>query len=151
MGILAQVQERFDRLIALQEAISWSENRNFEGESVEVLVSPGEGRKDGQTARVSGRARDNRLVHVGLPAGAVRPRPGDLVQAQGTYGAPHHLVADSGLDGGLYAVTRTAGGDAWEASQTAQAAGSGVALGLPSVGAPKTPVAVAPSCAPNPA
>ena len=147
----AVVQERFDRLIALQEAISWSENRRFEGESVEVLVSPGEGRKDGQTARVSGRARDNRLVHVGLPAGAVRPRPGDLVQAQVTYGAPHHLVADSGLDGGLYAVTRTAGGDAWEASQTAQAAGSGVALGLPSVGAPKTPVAVAPSCAPNPA
>jgi tRNA-2-methylthio-N6-dimethylallyladenosine synthase len=28
-----------------------------------VLVAPFEGRKDAETARLSGRARDNRLVH----------------------------------------------------------------------------------------
>ena len=33
-------------------------------EVVEVLVSTGEGRKDGATRRMSGRARDGRLVHL---------------------------------------------------------------------------------------
>ena len=39
----AVVQERFDRLIALQEEISWAENRRLEGREVEVLVAPSEG------------------------------------------------------------------------------------------------------------
>src|SRR6187397_570277 len=75
----AVVQERFERLIELQERVSWAENRALEGREVEVLVAPGEGRKDGATARLSGRARDNRLVHVAVPDGAGRPRPGDVV------------------------------------------------------------------------
>ena len=54
----------------------WAENRTVEGREVEVLVAPGEGRKDGATARLSGRARDNRLVHFAVPEGAERPRPG---------------------------------------------------------------------------
>ena len=91
------VQERFDRLIAVQERVSWAENRAVEGREVEVLVAPGEGRKDGATSRMSGRARDNRLVHFAVPEGAGRPRPGDLVTVGVTYGAPHHLVADSAL------------------------------------------------------
>ena len=44
----AVVQERFDRLIALQEEVSWAGNRALEGREVEVLVAPGEGRKDGE-------------------------------------------------------------------------------------------------------
>ena len=40
----AVVQERFDRLIALQEEVSWAGNRAWEGREVEVLVAPGEGR-----------------------------------------------------------------------------------------------------------
>ncbi|HEX2706167.1 MAG TPA: tRNA (N6-isopentenyl adenosine(37)-C2)-methylthiotransferase MiaB, partial [Candidatus Lustribacter sp.] len=39
------VQERFDRLIAVQEQVSWAENRRQEGRGVEVLVATGEGRK----------------------------------------------------------------------------------------------------------
>ena len=62
------------------------------GREVEVLVSTGEGRKDGATGRVSGRARDGRLVHVAGTA-----EPGDLVTATVTYAAPHHLVADAGI------------------------------------------------------
>ena len=56
-----------------------------------MLVSSGDGRKDGATGRVSGRARDGRLVHV---AGAAtgRRRHGEV-----TYAAPHHLVADGGI------------------------------------------------------
>ncbi|HET7761265.1 MAG TPA: tRNA (N6-isopentenyl adenosine(37)-C2)-methylthiotransferase MiaB [Phycicoccus sp.] len=140
------VQERFDRLVALQEGLSWAGNRALEGREVEVLVAPGEGRKDGETARISGRARDNRLVHVAVPEGAERPRPGDVVMAAVTYGAPHHLVADSGVRGGAYAVRRTRGGDAWEALCDAPVPGKpAVSLGMPGVGEP-TPRAVVPAC-----
>jgi tRNA-2-methylthio-N6-dimethylallyladenosine synthase len=88
----AVVQERYDRLIALQEQISWDAAKALVGREVEVLVTAGDGRKDGDTGRVSGRARDGRLVHV---AGAADP--GDVVSAAVTYAAPHHLVADAGI------------------------------------------------------
>jgi tRNA-2-methylthio-N6-dimethylallyladenosine synthase len=143
------VQERFDRLIALQEQISWAENRRLEGHDVEVLVAPFEGRKDAATARLSGRARDHRLVHFAVPEGAERPRPGDLVTVGVTYGAPHHLVADGALAGGTYALRRTAGGDAWAGLQDAAVPGKpAVALGMPSVGAPPSAISPsAPACA----
>ena len=115
------------------------------GFDVEVLVATGEGRKDTATHRLSGRARDNRLVHFAVPDGAERPRPGDMVTVGVTYGAPHHLVADAALEGGAYAVRRTAGGDAWASLQDAPVPGKpGVSLGMPGVGRP-APVA-APSC-----
>ena len=146
----AVVQERYDRLLAAQEEISWAENRTLEGRDVEVLVATGEGRKDTETHRLSGRARDNRLVHFAVPEGAARPRPGDLVTVGVTYGAPHHLVADAALHGGTYAVRRTAGGDAWAALQDAPVPGKpavsrpGVSLGMPGVGRPS--VSPVPSC-----
>jgi tRNA-2-methylthio-N6-dimethylallyladenosine synthase len=43
----AVVQERFDRLIALQEEVSWAENRALEGRQVEVLVAPGRAARTG--------------------------------------------------------------------------------------------------------
>ena len=116
----AVVQERYERLVALQEQICAQENAAQQGRVVEVLVAQGEGRKDGETHRVSGRAADNRLVHLALPAGladADAPRPGDLVTVQVTHGAPHHLVADSAVTGGPFAVRRTRAGDAWQARQ----------------------------------
>lgn len=91
--------ERYNRLIALQEKICLAENQKLEGSTVEVLVAEGEGRKDQETHRISGRARDGRLVHVALPAGQKPPRPGDIVTAKVTYGAPHNLIADSALNG----------------------------------------------------
>ena len=57
------VQERYERLVEVVNEIAWSENQTFEGREVEVLVAEGEGRKDLATERLSGRARDNRLVH----------------------------------------------------------------------------------------
>jgi tRNA-2-methylthio-N6-dimethylallyladenosine synthase len=134
----AVVQERYERLLALQEEISWAENRTLEGRTVEVLVANGEGRKDAATARLSGRARDNRLVHFAVPAGVEAPRPGDVVEVAVTRAAPHHLVADSGAQGGLFTVRRTAGGDAWEALQDLPGSGRpAVTLGMPSIGAPQ--------------
>ncbi|WP_052851395.1 tRNA (N6-isopentenyl adenosine(37)-C2)-methylthiotransferase MiaB [Streptomyces avicenniae] len=128
----AVVQERYERLVALQEDISWSENKKQLGRTVEVLVAEGEGRKDDATRRLSGRAPDNRLVHFTRPDEPVRP--GDTATVEITYAAPHHLLAE----GRVKAVRRTRAGDAWELRTAAPAApaGQGVMLGLPRVGAP---------------
>lgn len=91
------VQERYERLLELQERISWEENQKLVGREVELLVAEGEGRKDGERRRLSGRAPDNRLVHFAVDdSAAQRLRPGDLATVEVTYAAPHHLVADSG-------------------------------------------------------
>ena len=119
------VQERYERLIELVGDVAWDENKKLVGTPVEVLFAAGEGRKDAATARVSGRARDNRLVHVAVPEGAERPRPGDIGTAVITYAAPHHLVADGGITG----LRRTRGGDAWDARHTPQK--KLIGLGLP--------------------
>jgi tRNA-2-methylthio-N6-dimethylallyladenosine synthase len=111
------VQERYERLVALVEETSLRENLLLVGQQVEVLVADGEGRKDGATHRMSGRARDNRLVHF-APAGA-SPRPGDVVTTVVTRGAPHYLIAD----GGPLTVRRTPGGDAWAARNAAASQG----------------------------
>jgi tRNA-2-methylthio-N6-dimethylallyladenosine synthase len=130
--------ERYERLTSLIEETSLDGNRRFVGREVEVLVADGEGRKDDVTHRMSGRARDNRLVHF-APAGSAGvsggpaprasaagasagsslpdspspppPRPGDMVTTVVTRAAPHYLIAD----GGPTAVRRTRGGDAWAA------------------------------------
>ncbi|MFJ5234336.1 tRNA (N6-isopentenyl adenosine(37)-C2)-methylthiotransferase MiaB [Kitasatospora sp. NPDC088391] len=128
----AVVQERYDRLIALQEEISWEENKKQVGRRLEVLVAEGEGKKDDRTDRLSGRAPDNRLVHFTRPEGGVRP--GDMVTVEITYAAPHHLLAE----GPALDVRRTRAGDAWEKRQAAPAAKpAGVMLGLPTIGAPQ--------------
>lgn len=90
------VTDRYQRLVARINDISWEANRALVGSEVEVLVATHEGRKDGVTNRVSGRARDNRLVHVGITEGQVI-KPGDFVSARITYAAPHHLIADEFL------------------------------------------------------
>jgi tRNA-2-methylthio-N6-dimethylallyladenosine synthase len=122
----AVVQERYQRLIELQERISLQENTAQVGRAVELLVAVGEGRKDARTARMSGRARDGRLVHFS-PSGA-DVRPGDIVTTVVTDAAPHHLIAD----GVLRHHRRTRAGDAHEAGLRPQ----GVGLGMPGIGAP---------------
>ena len=99
---LEVVKDRYRRLDALVRRIAHEENERQEGRVVEVLVAEGEGRRDSVTARISGRAADNRLVHVALPEGLAEgdyaggaPRPGDMVSVRVTHGAPHNLIADS--------------------------------------------------------
>ncbi|MBE6474169.1 MAG: tRNA (N6-isopentenyl adenosine(37)-C2)-methylthiotransferase MiaB [Actinomyces succiniciruminis] len=96
------VKERYARLDELVRRITQEENERQEGRVVEILVAEGEGRRDQATARVSGRADDNRLVHAALPAGLAAddyaggaPRPGDMLTVRVTHGAPHNLIADS--------------------------------------------------------
>ena len=134
------VQERFERLVALQDRIAHEENLAQEGRSVEILVAEGEGDRDAETRRLSGRARDHRLVHFSLPADlpeAQRPRPGDLVTATVTHAAPHYLIADSALEAGAplragdprFSVRRTRSGDAWEAGVQGLDAGGSCGTG----------------------
>ncbi|WP_353081866.1 tRNA (N6-isopentenyl adenosine(37)-C2)-methylthiotransferase MiaB [Tessaracoccus lapidicaptus] len=137
----AVTQERYERLVDLVNEVAWEENRRFAGQDVEVMFATGEGRKDAETNRMSGRARDNRLVHVAVPEDpALRPRPGDIATVRVTHAAPHHLNSDE-LPRNL---RRTRGGDAWEAA-TLGPRPVGVGLGLPTVGRPD-PLPAATGC-----
>jgi len=122
------VQERYERLVALVDEIAWEESKRFVDREVQVLVAEGEGRKDDATARLSGRAADNRLVHVARDPALGEPRPGDLVIAEVTYAAPHHLVADR-----MIAVRRTRAGDAWEARTSPTSSDDRVVLPMPAM------------------
>ncbi|MFG3300853.1 tRNA (N6-isopentenyl adenosine(37)-C2)-methylthiotransferase MiaB [Micromonospora chersina] len=135
------VQERYERLIATVEEITWAENRKLVGETVEVLVAVGEGRKDERTGRLSGRARDGRLVHFDAGSLAGQIRPGDIVHTTVTYAAPHHLNAD----GEPLSHRRTRAGDAAEAGRAPRT--PGVLLGLPTIGAPAAVPAPTGGCA----
>jgi tRNA-2-methylthio-N6-dimethylallyladenosine synthase len=77
------VQERFDRLVAVQDRISLQKNEALVGERAEILIE-GEGRK----GNLKGRTRTNKLVHV----------PGDLeagtfADVEITAAHPHFLDA----------------------------------------------------------
>ncbi|TCC34890.1 tRNA (N6-isopentenyl adenosine(37)-C2)-methylthiotransferase MiaB [Kribbella sindirgiensis] len=135
------IQERYERLVVLQDEISLRENQRQLGQTAALLVSADDGRKDESTGRMSGRAEDNRLVHFRAtrPSGdAVQGaqksiRPGDVVTVQITDAAPHHLIAD----GGVLTHRRTRAGDAWEGRlfRTAPKRPA-ISLGLPGLGVP---------------
>lgn len=112
----AVVQERYERLTALQDRISAEENATMVGRAVEVLVATGEGKRDAATHRMSGRAEDSRLVHFDVPAGSEIPRPGDVVSVTISRAAPFYLIADA-ADGELLRVRRTRAGDAWDRAE----------------------------------
>ena len=148
------VQERFERLTALQDHISREENQAQVGRTVNVLVTAADGKRDVERQRMSGRAEDSRLVHFEVPAGSETPRPGDVVTVEITSAASFHLVADS-VDGSPLRVRRTRSGDAWDraeaescavpspAAGSASAAPDGsprVSLGLPTLRVSTTPI-----------
>ena len=123
------VQQRYERLAACQEEIGLAENRAQVGRRLELLVAAGEGRRDDVTHRMTGRARDNRLVHFTPPVD--QPRPGDLVEVEVTRAAPHHLTSDAPV----LSLRRTLAGHAW-AARTGPPEPVGVGLGMPTVGPP---------------
>ncbi|MGV8913660.1 MAG: tRNA (N6-isopentenyl adenosine(37)-C2)-methylthiotransferase MiaB [Rhodoglobus sp.] len=143
------VQERYERLAALQDRISREENDKQIGRTVNVMVTATEGRKQAETARLSGRAEDSRLVHFNVPDGSSTPRPGDVVTLTITEAAAFHLVADTPA-GELLDIRRTRAGDAWDRAEadscgvpTGAATGDGgprVSLGLPTIRVSTTPI-----------
>ncbi|NNG96911.1 tRNA (N6-isopentenyl adenosine(37)-C2)-methylthiotransferase MiaB [Gordonia araii NBRC 100433] len=128
------VTERYQRLIALQEKVCLAENETLVGTEVELLVTADSSRKSAEHERLTGRARDGRLVHFAPGADGSAPgvkiRPGDIVTTTITSAAPHHLMAD----GGVRTIRNTRAGDAHEANLRPTTA-SGVGLGLPTIGA----------------
>jgi tRNA-2-methylthio-N6-dimethylallyladenosine synthase len=78
------VQERFERLVTLQERISQERNDELEGSVVQVLVE-GRGRKSG----IQGRTRTNKVVN--FPGDA---EPGMFVDVLVTGAHPHHLTGE---------------------------------------------------------
>ena len=120
------VQERYERLVALQDRIAAEENARLVGHEVELIVQESGGRRDNETHRLSGRARDGRLVHFD-PAGAEGEiRPGDVVTVEVTEAKPYFLLADSGVR----THRRTRAGDLAAADRKPATVG----LGLPGIG-----------------
>lgn len=146
----AVVQERFERLMALQDRISWENNLELVGREVRVLVGA-EGSKDAATHRLSGRAEDSRLVHFEIPPHSEVPRPGDVVTVTVTEAKPFYLIADS-TDGSPLDIRRTRAGAAWDRAEAAScavpatpaSAGESavvkVSLGLPTLRVATTPI-----------
>jgi tRNA-2-methylthio-N6-dimethylallyladenosine synthase len=81
----AVVQERFERLQALQERASLAASQAQLGRTLEVLVEGGDRRGRSTQAR----SRTNRIVHLGDPLD-----PGTFVEARVTTAAPHHLLGE---------------------------------------------------------
>lgn len=108
------VQERYERLLEVVNQMAWDENKLQVGKRVEVLIGNNEGRKDDRTNRLTGRARDSRLVHLDWPEGLEQPRPGDLVWVNVIEAKPYFLIADPGVEP---EVRRTIAGDAYDRAQ----------------------------------
>ncbi len=77
-------QERFERLVELQNEISWEQNRRHLGEVMEVLVE-GPSKKRPEVATT--RSRGNKVVHVD---GVLQP--GTFLDVEIVEAARHHLV-----------------------------------------------------------
>lgn len=138
----AVVQDRYERLLELQERISREENEKLIGTRQELLVQA-DGRKNDQTQRMSGRARDGRLIHFTPTVPGIRA--GDTVDVEVTGAAGHFLFADAGV----LSHRTTKAGDMTEAGETPTTAPVGVGLGMPGFKRPEasaTPQAVAEGC-----
>jgi tRNA-2-methylthio-N6-dimethylallyladenosine synthase len=145
------VQERYERLTALQDHISREENQKLVGEIVNVLVSAGEGKRDAERHRLSGRAEDSRLVHFDVPEGSETPRPGDIVTVRISEAASFHLIADAAPNEQLL-IRRTRSGDAWDRAEAESCgvpapAGAAAEPGRVSLGLPGLRIGTGPGAA----
>ena len=69
----AVVQERFERLVALQEEVAGPRTGPSRAARSRCSSPPARAARTPRPQRLSGRARDNRLVHFAVPEGAERP------------------------------------------------------------------------------
>ena len=105
----AVVQERYERLVALQEEISWAENSARSAARSRCWSPRARAARTGPPTGCPG--GPGTTGSCTSPSGDVVPRGrATSSRSQVTYAAPHHLVADGPFGG----VRRTRAGDAWE-------------------------------------
>ena len=103
------IAQRYERLTEVVNQVTLEENQMQIGKIVEVLVTNHEGKKDDANAKLSGRAKDNRLVHFSF-ADNKEIRPGDFVKVEITSAAPFFLLAYKPI----VSVRKTRAGDLFE-------------------------------------
>ena len=121
------ISERYNRLTEVVNEVMLEENQKQVGKIVEVLVTNHEGKKDEANAKLSGRARDNRLVHFNFETEQLI-RPGDLVEVEITYAAPFFLLSDKPI----LNIKKTKAGDIYEKSKNVDKSDK-VLLGIPTL------------------
>lgn len=121
------ISERYNRLTEVVNQVMLEENQKQVGKTVEVLVTNHEGKKDEINLKLSGRARDNRLVHFTFDSN-IDIRPGDLVEVEITYAAPFFLLSDKPV----LKITKTRAGDIFEQSKNEKKTNN-VLLGIPTL------------------
>jgi tRNA-2-methylthio-N6-dimethylallyladenosine synthase len=120
------INERYERLAKVINEVILEQNKNQIGKTVEVLVSNNEGKRDQHINTLSGRAKDNRLVHF-YPTSEQKIRPGDFVEVEITQAQPFYLVSDKKIIN----IKNTKAGDTWQISK--EEPKSQVLLGLPTL------------------
>lgn len=120
------INERYERLAKVVNEVILEQNKNQIGKIVEVLVSNNEGKKDQHINTMSGRAKDNRLVHF-YPSTDLKVRPGDFVEVEITQAQPFYLISDKKIVN----IRNTKAGDIWQISK--EESKNQVLLGLPTL------------------
>ena len=120
------INERYERLSKVINEVILEQNKKQIGKIVEVLVSNDEGKREQHLKTMSGRAKDNRLIHF-YPSSEFKIRPGDFVEVEITQAQPFYLVSDKKIIN----VRNTKAGDIWKASK--EESKNQVLLGIPTL------------------
>jgi tRNA-2-methylthio-N6-dimethylallyladenosine synthase len=121
------ISDRYNRLTEVVNQVMLEENQKQIGKKVEVLVTNHEGKKDEVNSKLSGRAKDNRLVHFNFES-EENIRPGDIVDVEITSVAPFFLLSDKPV----LKIRKTKAGDLFEQEKNTKNS-SEVLLGIPTL------------------
>jgi tRNA-2-methylthio-N6-dimethylallyladenosine synthase len=120
------INERYERLSKVINEVILEQNKKQIGKVVEVLVSNNEGKTEQHIKTMSGRAKDNRLIHF-FPSPEFNIRPGDFVEVEITQAQPFYLVSDKKI----LKVRNTKAGDIWQVGK--EDTTNQVLLGIPTL------------------
>jgi tRNA-2-methylthio-N6-dimethylallyladenosine synthase len=120
------INERYERLSKVINEVILEQNKKQIGKVVEVLVSNNKGKTEQHIKTMSGRAKDNRLIHF-FPSPEFNIRPGDFVEVEITQAQPFYLVSNKKI----LKVRNTKAGDIWQVGK--EDTTNQVLLGIPTL------------------